>query len=303
MKPTIKTLITAALLGSMIFSLQFCKKKDLPAKQDPKIASLIAELSSKPQLVFKKTVLTDEEIKQLVASTRSQSARTMACPGTLYSAVAGYTLTYQGGCTTPDYKVAVTYILWSNEQTDDGPRNHENPDPSLSGVTLTVNSNTVYPEMVLYNEADDMVWRCYFGFKYSDVGLSISASSIGTTIFGTFTCANSASGNVNDNYTLPIDACDSYGIVYPNPSPNPDQIYIFFPWDLSCYPGLIPDAGFELKYRVQGSGGSWTTVSSSTTLYGPYVISGVTDNITYEYQSRYMCSASGGWWWWGTFTP
>lgn len=129
MKPTIKTLITAALLSSMVFSLQFCKKKDLTAKQDPRIA----ELSSKPQLVFQRTVLTKEEIKQLIASTRTQSARMMACPGSLYSAVVGYSLTWLGGCYDGEYKVTATYIVWSDEQTDDGPRDHGNPDPTVLG--------------------------------------------------------------------------------------------------------------------------------------------------------------------------
>ena len=306
MKPSIKTLITAALLSLMVFSLQFCKKKDLAIKQDPKIARAIAELSSKPQVVFQKILLTDEEIKQLVASTRSQAAKTMACPGTLYSAVAGYTLTYQGGyssgCPGADYKVDIMYILWSNEQTDDGPRDHNNPDPALSGVTLTINSNTVYPDMVLYNEADDMVWRCYFGFRYSDVGVSISATSIGTTIFGTFTCANSASGNVNDGHTLTqIDACDSQGIVYPDPtgSAGAGNCYIFFPWDLLCYTGLVPNAGYEIKYRPQGSSGAYSTLSNSTTTFGPVTASGSAG--TYEYMSRYGCTGGYGFWWTGTF--
>lgn len=304
MKPTIKTLITAALLSSMVFSLQFCKKKDLTVEKDPRIANLIAELSSKPQLVFQSTVLTPDQVKQLIAASRSQSARTMACPGTLYSAVVGYNLTWQGTtCNNGNYKVSVTYALWSNEQTDNGPRDHGNPDPTVSGVTLTINSTTLYPDLVAYNVVDDMAWWATFEFRYSDVGLSLSSTSIATTIFGTFTCANSATANVNNNHTLPLTACNSVGVMYPNQVTS-GQIDFFFPWTLFCYPGLTPDEGFEIKYRVSGSGGSWTTVSSSTPVTGPFIIYNLTPNTLYEYMSRYLCSTGSTYlWYFGTFTP
>jgi len=306
MKHSIKTVITATLLSTLLVSLQFCKKNDLPNNQKAKIAGVIKELSSKPQLVFKRIVHTDEEIKQMIASSRNESGKTLGgCPGDLYSVVSGYYLTYAGGyngnCTGADYKITINYVLWSSVQTDDGYPTYANPDPSLSGVTLTINSQTLYPETVVYNAANDRKWICTFSFRYSDVGLSLTASSISTTIFGTFTCSSSDTDDVNDGHNLTIDACDSFGIVFPDisGSAGAGNCWIYFPWDLTCYPALVPNAGYEIKYRPQGSSGSYTTISSSTTTFGPVTASGSAG--TYEYLSRYKCSGSNGYWWEGTF--
>jgi hypothetical protein len=292
--------LTSLLLAATVFTLQNCRKND--KKEHETKEQELSKLRSTPQIVFKKTVTTLEQAKQLVNDDRNGRMYPFVCTISANSALLDYWLIHTGNCTNESYTMHIDFIAWNTYHTDDGGRTHLNPNPVLSNVQLTINGRTVNATSVEYPYAPDDVpgaWLCVFEFPYTDVGLATQTTSFTPTITGTFTCTtNSNTGSLN--YTPPgsqsINACTADGVVYPS-TPNSGYCNFFFPWDIiPCgtqewlTPGGTPPACVNIFYRLNGTTGSYTLKSFCGS--GPCT---VTDSPGYyEFKSRYVCSTVPG---------
>ena len=298
MQTRLKVLITVMLLGAAAITLQECRKAD--KKQTDNWKQELAYLRSQPQLVFKKTVTTTDQLKQMINDDQTGRIDPLVCTINANAALLQYFIIHTGDCTNESYTLHIYFAVWNTYHTDDGGRTHTNPNPVLSTVQLTINGHTVNAFSVEYPYAPDDTpgaWLCVFEVPYSSLGLATQTTSFTPTITGTFTCTtNSNTGNLNYSPgSQTINACTADGVATHQANPQSGLVYFFFPWDIiACgtEEWLTPTSGAcNIYYRPSGSGGSYTVVHHFGA--GPETINSLASG-DYEYKSVHVCSGTEG---------
>jgi hypothetical protein len=293
-----KKLLSATLLLLGILVFQNCKKSNVePVSVNSN--EVLASLRNTPQVVFQTTINTEAKVLEKIKTSQisNKNSRMLNCfinPGSAFFTAK---LIHTGDCSQTDYQAEIKIVVWNEYQTG-GLRGNPGPiDPVLSNVIMKINGQTVNVTAV-YGWNDTPSWLVTGTFDYTSLGISTQTTSLNAEVSGTFTCASGASGNFNNSHTISLDACNSDGVIYPQPMSG--QVMIFFPWDIvPCNPGWLNPPGlcYEIWYRPVNSTGPMTVVKGCG--FGPKFI---TDSPgSYAYYSFYSCSGQLGWPYSGTF--